>query len=213
MELATSKPIDTRKYSHPAIISLAFNAILFFSLYFYIITNPTPQWGRELIEYLKPIIKELDYVAYVERYRGKDPFLAQIMMIYSTAAWLTMMAYYFIDTYFNKKIYRYFIYNLQKQFMIRIEENPKKYGRKKLLFYALSSALIAFFCQTTVFSPHYQGSIMIQNIRVYSSHPISLLYFRMATPWIMASWLYFVTIIAYALLNMRDTPAQKKTND
>lgn len=53
-----------------------------YGLYFIASMAPTPEWGRELIEYLAGSVKALDTAAQVAALKGNDPFPAQIVILY-----------------------------------------------------------------------------------------------------------------------------------
>lgn len=79
-------------------------AVLGYALYFAALLLPTPEWGRELIEYFATSVKALDTAERVATLKGNDPFSAQVVILYCAWGSVVLTGWGLYAWAFNKQV-------------------------------------------------------------------------------------------------------------
>lgn len=77
----------------PVFVACVLFLIAAYFLYFAALLFPTPEWGRELMTWAMPMVRNLDSAARVSAMKGTDPFPAQLVILYCVLGSIALMVW------------------------------------------------------------------------------------------------------------------------
>lgn len=179
--------------SRPLNIGCSLFLIVGYALYFAALYLPTPQTGRELIDWLAPTVKALQSAARVGASNGTDPFAVQIVILYCASATVVLTGWCLYWHVFDEKI-------CQALFlMYQMEPDHKKVSRFTLVLSGVAILLMCIFCLYIFFWTTVSANADLdwRTISFYSSQ-LSSITFLLITGAIFPGTISFTPGIFYA---------------
>lgn len=139
METSHMKMFAKNNPWRPIYLACVLFLVIGYLFYFLAYLFPTPQWGRELMEWAMPTVKALDTAARVGVIRGTDSFPAQVVTLYCALGTFLLMGWCLFWLCGTQLLREIVLQGYTKHLPL------KDRSRTKLFFVGVFSACTSFF--------------------------------------------------------------------